>query len=83
MFKYYISVPFRCFTQYYEIIRWYYELLYHIHKLSNFWCALYKKGGVENPARMQEFNRGILIPRTGLQCVLWCDWIVPVMIKFY
>jgi hypothetical protein len=62
MFKYYISVPFRCFTQYYEIAKAYYKLLYRLYKFPIFLCALYKKGGVENPARMQEFSRGIFIP---------------------
>jgi hypothetical protein len=62
MFKYYISVPFRCFTQYYGNTKTYYEFLYYLSKLLIFRCAVYKKGGVEDPARMQEFNRGILIP---------------------
>ena len=62
MFKYYISVPFHCFTQYYENIKRCYEFLYHSAKRSIFLCALYKKGGVEEPARMQEFTRVFLSP---------------------
>jgi hypothetical protein len=48
MFKYYISIPFHCYTQYYVNAKTYYELLYLHDKLSIFLCALYKKGGVGN-----------------------------------
>jgi len=48
MFKYYISVPFHCFTQYYENIIKYYERWYQLNKIPIFLCALYKKGWVRN-----------------------------------
>ena len=63
MFKYYISVPFHCFTQYYEIYKKVLRILIVISdKLSIFLCALYKKGGVGDPARMQEFSRVFSCP---------------------
>jgi hypothetical protein len=83
IFKYYISISFRCFTQYYENTKRYYGLLYYLYKLSIFRCALYKNGGVGDLARMQEFTRGVLVPRTGLQCIIWCDWIGPVIVKIF
>ena len=75
MFKYYISVLFHCFTQYYVNIKTYYELLYYLYKLLIFRCAVYKKGGVENPARMQECNRGFLLPldRFAVHCLVRLD----------
>jgi hypothetical protein len=48
MFKYYISLPFHCFTQYYKNMKWYYELLYQQGKVSIFLRALYKKWRVGN-----------------------------------
>jgi hypothetical protein len=48
MFKYYISIPFHCYTQYYENIKTYYGFLFSWPKSLIFWCALYKKGGVED-----------------------------------
>jgi len=48
IFKYYISVPFHCFTQYYENKKKYYKLWFYLNKNLIFWCALYKKSWVGN-----------------------------------
>jgi len=55
MFKYNISVTFHCFTQYYGKSKRYYEINSFFKKRSIFLRALYKKGGVGEPALMQEF----------------------------
>jgi len=47
MFKYYINIPFHCFTQYYKNKNRSYEIvLFHANR-SIFLCALYKKCEVE------------------------------------
>jgi hypothetical protein len=48
MFKYYISVPFHCFTQYYGNTKKCYELWHQFKKIPIFRRALYKKGWVGN-----------------------------------
>jgi len=52
MFKYYIYFAFHCFTQYYKILKKYYESLCLLINNQIFLCALYKKGGVEEMSLM-------------------------------
>ena len=66
MFKYYISVPFHCFTQYYGNKKRYHEILWFSDKFSIFLCALYKKCGVGNHA-----PEAIYVPnRFAVHCCL-------------
>jgi hypothetical protein len=74
MFKYYISIPFHCFTQYYEIEKRYHKLLYRLYKLSIFLCALYKKGGVGDSCPDAGIHPGVPLPEpVAVHCLVRFD----------
>jgi hypothetical protein len=81
MFKYNISISFYRFTQYYENIKCYYEIDKPTNKLSIFRCAQYKKEGVADTCPASGINRVFCSPKTGLQCIVWCDSRGPVRLS--
>ena len=74
MFKYNISVPFHCFTQYYGNVKRCYEILYYFWKRSIFLRALYKKGGVRDlPGYWNSPGYSHSLNRFAVHCLVRSD----------